>query len=296
MKKESFNVKSSSDGLELYTTLFIPDKNIKGIIQFVHGMVEHQIYYYTMMEYFTNKGYVTIINDLRGHGKSIKESHDLGYFYEQSATYIVEDIHDITNYIKGRFPNTPLYLFGHSMGSLIVRKYIKNYDYEIDKLIVCGSPSINTMSKPGLMLSKLVKLFKGERYRSRFLNGLALTNDVSLNWLSTDEEYFDKYRKDKNCRFIFTANGFINLTKLMCDVYSKKGWILSNKDLDILFIAGSEDIVIKNTNLFIKSVNFLNKVGYKNIDYKLYEGCKHAIFYCNPRDVYKDILKFIESK
>lgn len=39
------------------------------------------------------------------------------------------------------------------MGSLIVRKYIKKYDKDIDKLIVCGSPSINPMSKPGHLIT-----------------------------------------------------------------------------------------------------------------------------------------------
>ena len=44
-------------------TTFIPKGNIKGIIQFAHGMVEHQVYYYDIMEYFCDKGYLCIIND-----------------------------------------------------------------------------------------------------------------------------------------------------------------------------------------------------------------------------------------
>ena len=73
MKKESLYIESSSDGLKLFTTYFIPKGKPKGIIQFSHGMCEYQDYYYELMEFFTNKGYVTIINDHRGHGKSIKD-------------------------------------------------------------------------------------------------------------------------------------------------------------------------------------------------------------------------------
>ena len=42
--------------------------------------------------YLANQGYVTIINDHRGHGKSIKEKEDLGFFYDNSSEYIVEDL------------------------------------------------------------------------------------------------------------------------------------------------------------------------------------------------------------
>lgn len=116
-------------------------------------MVEHQIYYYELMEMLCNKGYVCVINDHRGHGKSIKDEKDMGYFYEEKAEYIVEDMHQITLFVKDKYPNVPVYLFWHSMGSLIVRKYIKKYDKDIDKLIVCGSPSINPMSKPGHLIT-----------------------------------------------------------------------------------------------------------------------------------------------
>ena len=44
------------------------------------------------MEYFTNNVYVSIINDHRGHGNSVKKKEDLVYFYEESGKFIVEEI------------------------------------------------------------------------------------------------------------------------------------------------------------------------------------------------------------
>ena len=258
-------------------------------------MVEHKEYYYDFMEYLAKNGYACIINDHRGHGRSIKNISDLGYLYEESSDYLVEDLHQITMYLKNKFPNKELVLFGHSMGSLIVRKYLKKYDFEINKLIVCGSPSINKMSKIGLILSKTVKLLKGERYRSNFLNKLALSNDETNSWISDNKEYIDKYNNDKLCGYIFTTNGFINLTNLMIDVYSKRDWKLKNKKLPIFFIAGRNDSVIKSEKLWHKSISFLKDVGYKNITYKLYDDMKHAIlFEKNNANVLKDIIDFIK--
>ncbi len=294
MKEESITIESNCDKLNLDVKLFIPNGDIKGIIQFSHGMIEHKEYYYDFMKFYTNKGYVTIINDHRGHGKSVKSIDDLGYFYDEKANYVVEDLHQITLYIKERFPNKKIILFGHSMGSLIVRKYLKKYDSSIDKLIICGSPSINYFSKIGLLLCKIVKRIKGDRYRSKFLNKIALGSNNN-NWISNNEEYLKRYASDKLCGYIFTTNGFINLTTLVNEVY-QNNYNVTNKNLEILFIAGENDIVIKNKKRYIKSINHLKSVGYNNIKYKLYENMKHAImFENNNENVYKDVLAFIEK-
>ncbi len=296
MKKNSFYLKSDCDNLDIYVTIFEPEKKTKkGIFQISHGMVEHQIYYYDLMKYLCDKGYVCVINDHRGHGKSVKSDKDLGFFYEEKADYVVEDLYQITKYVKDKYKDLDVYLFGHSMGSLIVRKYIKKYDKDIKKLIVCGSPSINKMSGCGNFICKLFRVVKGDHYRSKFLNKLALPNDPTASWLSINKDYIKEYRKDKYCSFVFTTNGFINLTQLMIDVYSKKGWELKNKKLPIYFIAGSSDMVIKSEKLWLKSIDFLENVGYKNIDFKLYPGLKHAIFKDNSKGVFKDILDFIKE-
>ena len=295
MDKESFYLESNCDGLKIYVTTYIPKGKIKGIVQFSHGMAEHQTYYYDFMEFLCNNGYLCVINDHRGHGKSVKNINDLGYFYEENGDYVVEDLHQVTEYIKDKYKNLKVCLFGHSMGSLIARKYIKKYDKDIDKLIVCGSPSVKRSVNFGLLSCRLFKLFKGDKYRSKFLNGMALTNDSADKWLTTNMDYAKKYMTDKYCNYIFTVNGFITLVYLSKDVYSKKNWSLNNKDLDIYFIAGRDDIVIKSEKEFMYSINFIKNIGYNNVTYKLYDNCKHAIFMDNTEEVYKDVLDFIEK-
>lgn len=295
MDRERFFLESNCDELRLFVTMYIPKKNIKGIIQFAHGMTEHQMYYYDFMEYLCSNGYLCVISDHRGHGNSTKKLDDLGYFYEENGDYIVEDLHQITEYVKNRYKDLDVYLFGHSMGSLIVRKYIKKYDKDIKKIIVCGSPSNNKSTSLGLFLCKVIKLFRGDRYRSKFINNLVLPSKSTGNWLTINKDYLDEYVKDRYCNYIFTINGFINLIHLVKDVYSKKGWVLNNKDLEIYFIAGREDMVIRSEKKFIDSINFMKSIGYSNVTYKLYDGCKHVIFMDNKDEVYKDVLNFIEK-
>ncbi len=300
MEKKIFTVKSECDYLELDITVIKPENKIKGIFQISHGMAEHKERYYKFMEYLAENGYVTVINDHRGHGKSVKNNDDLGYFYDNSAEYIVEDLHQITKLMKEKYPNKPVVLFGHSMGSMVVRKYIKKYDDEIDKLIICGSPSRNKYAKIGLNTAKLVEKLKGEKYRSKLIQKLAFGSYSSKkeksenSWICNNKETVNNYDKDELCGFTFTANGFQNLFGLMIDIYDKNGWKLNNKNLPILFIAGSNDPVIINKEKWLESQKFLKNLGYNNIQNKLYDEMRHEIL--NEKEsnlVYEEILDFI---
>ncbi len=66
------NIKSSSDGFNLSIAYSIPSEKPKGIIQISHGM-EHKKRNFPFIEYLTNKGYIWIINDHRGHDLSVKK-------------------------------------------------------------------------------------------------------------------------------------------------------------------------------------------------------------------------------
>lgn len=302
MLKEFLTIYSNCDGLPLSTAIFIPEEEVKGIVQISHGMAEHKERYFSFMEYLTERNYVVVINDHRGHGESVRDKNDLGYFYDESGEYIVKDLHQITLYMKERFPGKPVYLFGHSMGSMVVRMYIKKYDSEIDKLIVCGSPSKNPLVDVALFVVRFQKLFKGDRYRSRLIQNLAFGSynkniDKPISdsaWLSSDENNVQNYDSDDLCGFIFTLNGFRNLFLLMKEIYITSGWALKNKDLPIMFIAGRDDPVIVSEDKWNESREFLQKLGYTNVRGKLYKGLRHEILNENIKEnIYDDIVKFM---
>lgn len=304
MKKEYLTIDSACDGLPLSVAVFAPEGEVKGIIQFAHGMAEHKERYYGFMEYLAEQGYASAINDHRGHGGSVKSKEDLGYFYDETSDFIVEDLHQLTLAVKEKFPGKPVYLFGHSMGSLTVRKYIKKYDGEIKKLIVCGSPSKNPLVGSALSIVALQKAFKGDRYRSRFIQKMAFGSynknlkDVSSgnSWLSANLENVKTYDKDGMCGFTFTLNGFRNLFLLMKQVYEPQGWLMKNKDLSIWFIAGGDDPVIAGESNWLQAQEFLKSMGYNNVTGKLYPGLRHEILNeACATDIYKDVLNYIEA-
>ncbi len=284
MEKEEFTLTSNYDGLSLGVSLRIPE-HPRGILQLVHGMAEHRERYHDFMDYCVEQGLVVIIHDHRGHGASVKSAEEYGYFGKDGAKAIVEDVHQMTEYVRGKFPDLPLTLFGHSMGSLVVRCYIQQYDRGIDGLIICGSPSKRFGSGMAVVIAKLLKSLQGEKHRSSFVNNLAFGSynrkfpgATSPNaWIVSDPAVVEAYDADERDGFVFTLNGFETLFTLMNRAYSKKGWQVQNPNLPVLFIAGADDPCIISEKQFNKAVNFLRQRGYHNVSSKLYPGMRHEI-------------------
>ena len=294
-------VSSKSDGLGLELSIIEPKTAPKGIVQLTHGMAEHKERYYDFMNYLAEKGYICVIHDHRGHGASVKKKEDLGYFYSEDINCIVDDLYQVTEFIKERYKGLKVTLFSHSMGTLVASNYLKKYDSQIEKVILCGPPTENPLTPLAIFMAKGSKLFKGDRYINKFLNKLSFGNynrgnELEFQWLSTNTEIVNKYNEDELCGYTFTTNGFINLYKLLKEAFNKKDWKIGNPNIDILVIAGKNDPVIQSESKFNGLISFLKEVGYKSIESKLYEGKRHELLNeIGNEEVFQDILEFIQK-
>jgi len=295
-------IKSGFDNLELEIAISEPKKEPKGIIQLTHGMAEYKERYYDFMEFLSEQGYICVIHDHRGHGNSVKDSKDYGYFYTENENAIVEDLYLITKYIKNKYKGLKVYLFSHSMGTLVARNYLRRHDKEIKKVVLCGPPTYNPLTPLGIVVAKVLKVFQGEYVRSNFLNflvfGKCKKKDKAKNgWVCSNPETVEKYNEDEKAGFTFTINGFINLFKLMKGAYDKKNWNMQNKNLEFFVIAGEDDPIIQNRKKFNGLLEFLKSVGYTKIDSKLYENKRHELINeVGKWEIYEDILKFYNKK
>ncbi|MBQ8428072.1 MAG: alpha/beta hydrolase, partial [Clostridia bacterium] len=233
--------------------------------------------------------------------KSAKEKEDLGYFGDSQARAIVEDAVCFTRLMKEKYPKLPIYLYGHSMGSMVVRCYLQKYDSEINKLIVSGAPNKNPLVGTGIALTKTIKLLKGDRHRSETLKKLstggsenAFPFDGKKVWLTRDKSVFEKYEKDPFCNYTFTVNGFENLFHLLKNTYDEKLFSVSNPDLPVRFVAGSDDPIIGGEDKWLYGQEFLRKLGYQKVSGKLYHGMRHEPHNeIGKEEVWADILAFL---
>ena len=276
------NIISEKDCLQLEVAILEPKEKPKGIVQISHGMSEHKERYYEFMKYLSENGYICVIHDHRGHGASVKNKRDLGYFYTEDINYIIDDLYQITKYIKNKYPDLKINLFAHSMGTLVARGYLKKYDDKINKMILSGPPTENSMALLGLMIAKFLNIFYKKNVPNKLLNNLTFGNyskDVNKKneWICLNEDIVEAYNKDELCGYIFTTNGFINLYKLMINAFKKNNWNMKNKNLPIYIIAGRNDKVIQNEEKFTKLSKFITERGYKNVQSKLYKDRKSVV-------------------
>ena len=307
-EKNVFEIRSKADGLMLSVMTILPKEksSIKGIVQLVHGMCEYKERYTDFMEYLADNGYACIIHDHRGHGHSIKAREDLGYFYDGGWQGLVEDIHQVLEYMKEHMGgNLPYYLLGHSMGSLAVRCFVKKYNSDIDKLFVVGCPSQMAGMQAGLALIKTIEKVKGPKAHSKVLDELVVNSHYEKKyadegivhaWVNSDRASVEAYNADPLCNYTFTVNGYENLVRMTMETYSGDNYRITNPKLMIRFLSGEGDPCGISKKDIWEAMQCMKNAGFSNVRGKIYEGMRHEILN-EPEHmkVYRDILYYMEN-
>ena len=95
---------------------------------------------------------------------------------------------------------------------------------------------------------------------------------------------------------VFKNRGYLAVFEGLKELNNLKNFECKKPNLKILFLAGKDDVVIGGESGFESSIDALKKVGYKNIEAKLYENMKHEIFREEDRDkVFKDLVDFLDN-
>ena len=303
---------SGTDNLPVCVLRIEPENpsDVRGIVQLIHGKNEHKGRYKAFMRFLASNGYLTIINDHRGHGESVIEPDDRGYFYQGGTAALVEDLHEITLDVKkyaaekcGR-DDLPLTLLGHSMGSLAARCYIRQYDADISKLCLTGSPSRSDKIRQGLQVIKLLKKLEGKRARSLLAKKLIMGvsyerkyrhEGLKNAWTNSEREAVLEHNNDPLCRFNFTLNGYEEMLKMAMLAYTGD-YTPQNPDMPVRFFSGEDDPCALSRQKFVEAMRLMKSIGYSDVRCLLYKGMRHDILHeKNKMRVYRDILRFLES-
>lgn len=289
----------SSDGQsKLNYYAYIPEGEVKAILQISHGMNEYVERYEGLATFLSAKGILFCGNDHLGHG----DSDQRGYFAEREGyRYLVEDLRKTQQIIKKTYPQTPYILLGHSMGSFVARLFLAKYGDSLQGCIIMGSADKKAFSGAGLLLAKLLAKSKGARYRSKFLHELIFLGynkeieqaKTDVDWLSRDEAVVEAYLNDSKIRFTFTASAFADLIELQRRANRKSCIEAIPDSLPLYLMSGDADPLGDYGKGIAKLYRKLESAG-KNVRMKLYAGGRHEIINeINRQEVHEDIADFI---
>ena len=148
----------------------------RGVIQIVHGMVEHVGRYDEFARFLVEQGFVVCAADHIGHGKSVASADELGCLPVDGKETLIEDVHELRKTVTARYSRqTPYIMFGHSMGSFVTRAYLARHGEDVAAAVICGTgqqPLV--LSKAGNALARFLAKTKGADYRSKLLDNMGV--------------------------------------------------------------------------------------------------------------------------
>ena len=307
LTKERFSFKSANGTTTIHGCIVRPQTPpYKAIIQISHGMKEHSGRYQEYMEFMAQQGYVMVAHDHIGHGLSVNNPSEYGYFAEKDGYLcVLSDLATTAGRIKKSFPQLKLFLLGHSMGSFHARVFAAKYKYLVDGVIISGTGGSNPLVAPGRLLIDLFIKFKGDKATSKFITKVIFGSylkkiknpKTASDWLTRDEEMVKKYRSDPACRFYFTLGGYKDLVTILSVANTKECFANTKKDIPYLMISGDMDPVCQWGKGANEVYNNYKNNGVKDITLMLYQGGRHEMLNeLNRDEVYADILQWIENK
>ncbi len=282
-----------------------PTGAVKGVVQLTHGMCEHIARYQEWIDFLAKNGYAVYGHDHLGHGRSVSDESELGFFGEQSGChYLVEDLHTVTEKIRETYPTQPIFLLGHSMGSFVSRLYLARYGNEVQGVLLSGTCGKIPLSKMGLSLVRLWINTKGKRYRSKTLKKMIfgdynkrLSSPRTPNdWLSRDPAAVDAFNRDPLSGFIFTNVAFRDLLTMIERISADRWFEEIPKNVPILLFSGEMDPVGNYGAGVRKLHRRLLDAGVDEVRIRIYpEGRHEMLRELNRDEVYQDILSWLEE-
>ena len=305
MKSNEFKLKGT-DGIKIHVYEWLPDgvDNIKGLVQIAHGMAEHSGRYEDFARFLTLNDFVVYAIDLRGHRKTAGTLNNIGFLAPKNGwDKLVTDFRQLSLYIKEKNKEKPLYIFGHSGGSFVIRKFILEPGTKLQGAIISGTggnPGI--LGHFGIFITWTLKLFNPAKSPSPFMNNMTFgafnkpfrPNRTKFDWLSRDDEQVDKYVADPFCGGVFSIGFFNDMLKGVLFVSKQKNINKTPKDLPVLIFSGDKDPVGNNGKGVTEVYNKFKKAGVKNLSLKLFTDGRHEMLNeTNKNEVYQFILNWL---
>jgi alpha-beta hydrolase superfamily lysophospholipase len=245
-----------------------------------------------------------------GHGKTAGTPENVGHFSDKAHAFrvIVEDMHSLTGLIKAENPGLPVFLLGHSMGSMLARIYAASYGRELSGVLLTGTGG-KSWAYLTLMIgvSKAVMLLRGGRYRSALLNRLYVDalngpfkseGNTGNEFISSDPAVVAAYAADGFCGTALSTEFFHEL--LWGTRAAGTGRVIRGfpKDLPLFIGAGALDTLGgPGLGMVKKDAERYRAAGLVDMEFHVYEGMRHEIL--NEKDkqrVYDDILAWLKKR
>lgn len=304
MKSKNFTFQGS-DGAQIAGRAWLPDDDPRGVVQIIHGKAEHSARYGHFAEYLCRHGVAVYANDLRGHGESARTEEALGFFAEQEGwRRVEEDLFILSERIRLELPGKPLFLLGHSMGSLFARCTIADHAGFAGCIlsgVVCHPGLLGYIG--GMLIAREIRSVgphatspKLEALTTGGLNRQFRPSRTDFDWLSRDAGVVDAYIVDPKCGFVAQAGFYRDFLQGILAANSPGCVARTPKELPLLFLVGERDPVGANGKKVRGVIRKFQRAGVRDVAARFYPEGRHEVLNETDRErVYADVLSWLDT-
>ena len=277
----------------------------RGVLLVAHGGAEHGARYATMAKSLNRQQYSVWVADHRGHGESLLGSGQLGDMGNENVwRQVVDDMLMLARNIRTDNPGVPIFLLGHSLGSLVAQMALIEYSSLFTGAILSGAPSLDTFAALKPVLEALIEA-NGREAVDDNLQAELIANFNSVidnprtdsDWISSDAAVVDKYKQDPLCGFAYPNGVWLDIvtaSEVTQDIQA-----LSNIDSEfpIYIFSGENDPVHLNQTGLTTLMEQYRQAGISDIQLTVYEGGRHEMFNETQRSkVVNDLVGWMNKK
>lgn len=290
----------SHSGMTLQGYRWEPEGAPVAVVQLLHGVAEYALRYDAFARFLNAQGILVVAHDHMGHGKS----GGTPLHFPNGWEAVREDCFAVYSDLHREFPTLPYVLFGHSMGSFLLRSLLYTHpDMALSAAVICGTGwQPGGILLPGRAICKLEKRRLGERTHSRLMNRLMFGaynskfKDAKTpnDWISSTEASVRAYTDDPLCGGPISVGLADAMLWGMAQNQKMSNLKRMPKELPILLIAGQDDPVgAMGKGIRTCEKKFL-KAGMQDVTVHLCRGRHEILLEAHCKEIYDTLLNFIK--
>lgn len=290
---------------QIHCCRWLPEGEPAGVLQLIHGVADYTARYEELARFFTARGYAVVGCDLPGHGGSVGPDDQFGYL-TGGWMGAVRTVHRFYRQIRAEYPGIPYVMFGHSMGSFLLRTYLFTYHVELAGVVLSGTAWMpEPVVQGGLALCREESVRLGERAQSPMLleavfdsyNRKFKPAQTDYDWVCGRKEIVDAYAKDPRCTWKPSIQLCREMMEGLCMIQKRSNLERMQKQLPVYFFAGQQDPVGSCGNGVLKAVQAFKDAGMQDVLVELYPNMRHECHQERGREmVFRDLWKWMQEK
>lgn len=276
-------------------------ENPKSYLLVITGMDEHSRRYEYFATKLNEKNISVDVMDFIGQGENVESVEQQEIWFKGTWQTMLDALKAKLEELKQN--GKPVFLMGHSMGSILTQNFLLKYPDTASKVIIMGGVGPHPFTYPlAHVVCNMFYSKKKDKEESKLMTKLILGSanksiknpKTEFDWLSHDEKNVQDYINDPYCGHYNTWGFYKEFTSGLSQLYKKKNLKKLSKNENIFIVSGEDDPIGNFSKDPIKLSKLYKKYGIEKVKVKIYPHMRHEMLNeATKDDVINDILDFL---